>query len=388
MGIEIKEILQSISINGNIYTKTEQNGFFICYFDLFDRIMAKVNSDIELIIIDKTDFNTQIIKTSDNIYMVISHENIKSFDLFLNLLFFPEGHNSQDNPFGSPEHIFESLWNHQYKNENGEEIFKDKIKAENDFVSIYKSHNAINIMTIDSNNLLNYLKSFKNYSMGFEIFITLMISHEVFHTIPFDRQGIVDDILKSNRYLESWLGSRADWIERHLFDLDSLLENESTIQEVTSDIMALHIVGNMYIENGLIDKRVLPIYLVVVFNNLFLFYLSNKRVDADNIKEILLRKSICLNYIKSTFDLHENRLYYKLLCHIDSYLIKVVQTISEMKHKDDPGYNSVLVQVITQMKYIHEDYIPEGFDINQTTDINLLKKWIDETAKELNSNEQ
>ena len=195
-------------------------------------------------------------------------------------------------------------------------------------------------------------------------------------------------ILNKNRYLESWLGSRADWIERHLFDLDSLLENESTINETTSDIGALFVLGEMYIENGLIDKRILPIYLIVLFNNLFLFYLLNKRVDADNIKEIILRKSLCLNYIKSKFDLHENRLYYKLLCHIDSYLIQVVKTISEIKHKDDLGYNAVLVQIITTMKYIHEDYIPEGFDINQTNDINLLKKWIDETAKELISNEQ
>ena len=384
----IKEILELMDISGKIHTKTEQDSFFICYFDLFDRIMDRTNSNIELVIVENMKFNTQMIIVSDKLYMIISYENIKSFDLHLNLLLFPEGHNSYENPFGFPENIFESLWNYKYINENGEEIFRKEIEVKSDFASIYQSQNAINIMSIDSNNLLNYLKSFKNYSMGFEIFITFMITHELVHTKSDDKQSMIDSVIESVYSLESFLGSRADWIERHLFDLKSLFNNESTLNEIASDISALSLLGEMYIKNGLIDKRIFPIYIVVLFNNLFLFYLLNNRVDSENIKEILFRKSLCLVFLKTNYRLHENRLYYKLLCHIDSYLIEVAMKIAENKFKDDPEYNVVIVKLITRMKYIHEDYIPKDFDINQTSDINLLKKWIDETAKELNNNEK
>jgi hypothetical protein len=379
--MDIGEYLRLKGVKGSINTKYDSDSRFVCYFDLFEKIKLLCKPKTELVIVDSSKVQTQIITISDKSYVIIAYSHIVFLDSFSNILFFPDGTVDQTN-------IFESLWNDGYKNSNGDKIYHEAIKGSKEElilkVDCARASGYMNAPDYMSNKLLDYLKTLTNHTIGFEIFITFIIGHELGHQ-TIGAEAIDFSFLMNG--LKFVVGPDADWVERHLLDLSSAFENQSTINEATADLQALILINHMYIENEAVDNRIIPIYLVILFNNFFFFHLVNEKFDVESVKEIIVRKSFCIHMLKRFFGINEDSQYYNLLCHIDSYLIESVNSIFEAGLKSDPESRVFLTKAITRMKYISKEYIPDGFNKNHTTDVNILRVWIEDLAMELTKHE-
>lgn len=387
----------TFNIKGKIIGRLNSNLKYSCYFELFDRIIENFNQvfgvsiSCELVIIENSDCNCQLINFNNKKYIIISYDNIHTFDIMLNLLTF----DVNDNSILTDTAKFETIWKFSYQSKNEQSSFLNKSLEELDYFSIYKSAEYSADFIECDNDLLLYIKKLHNYHYGFELFITFIISHEICHYVfkedDMDFSVFIDTMMQIQCNDE-----RNDWVERCLISSREILSRASAKKEMTADIGALLIIKKMYLDSNRIDERLIPIYMIILFNNLYYFHIVNTEFKHKNILELMVRKALCIHFlkVKSPSLYLQNINYYKLLCHIDSYLIEMVMDLidndicissskSLCKPFDTKNLNMFICRLITRMKFINKNYIPDGYDINHTNNTRLVYNWIKDTAREL-----
>lgn len=379
--MDVEDYFKLKGINNGVNTKECGNCRFACYFDLFERVKNYINFEIELVIIESNRVQTQVVNISGISYLIVSYYQIQTVDLISNFLYFPNGTSDQIN-------IFESLWNQSYLNSGGEILYYDSIAdSEDEFFLKVDCSRALGYMNAPehmSSNLLSYLKTLNNYKCGFEVYVSFIILHELGHK----DESIGDIDFEALMKALAWQDADMDdWADRYLREFSSSFLESSTISETKADLRALLLIDKIYIKTGLIDKRIIPIYLVTLFNSFLFFNFNHENFSTQTIKEIQVRKALCVNLLRNVFGIKGSNKYFNMLCHIDTFMIEEINSIFDAKLRSDPESKFFLTKALTKFKYIPFRYIPHGYDISDTNDVNLVRYWIENLAKELVSYE-